>query len=171
MICFKLKKESIRSKQYRSYLLNIDTCIKLLKKKIEEYIGETNIIGINKHNLFEIYVKEKDKFLEKGTSKNAVIFKEENEERVLYSFKKNSKIYKRYLELLEEYNDLVNKSRKPYITPKDYHGKYALDYIGEDIFLMINKSDLLSHNDNKLNDEDFEEYSCEKYKKALQKRN
>ena len=84
MICFKLKKESIRSKQYRSYLLNIDTCIKLLKKKIEEYIGETNIIGINKHNLFEIYVKEKDKFLVKGTSKNAVIFKEENEERVLY---------------------------------------------------------------------------------------
>lgn len=171
MICFKLKKESIRSKQYRSYLLNIDTCIKLLKEKIEEYVGVPNIIGINKHNLFEIYIKEKDKFLVKGISKNTVILKKENEEKILYSFKKNSKIYKRYLELLEEYKNLVNKSSKPCIMPKDYHGKYSIDYIGEDIFLIIDKSDLLFYNDNKLNDEDFEEYSFEKYKKALQKRN
>lgn len=75
-----------------------------VKRDLDQFVGMKNVVGIDKESL-RLYVKEEYKDCFQGVSKNKVLFKHEGEEVPLYPFKRNSKIFKKYLKILNKHKN------------------------------------------------------------------
>lgn len=155
-VCLRLKKNSEIGKQYLSFLKNIDKCINILKRELDEVVGAKKLIGIDKETL-KLYVHEKDRYLIKGVSKNKEIFKNGESEIFLYPILKSSKVFKEYIKILEKNKEIVKKSKKPKIDLKNCCEKKIYRYISQDVFVLVMNKDFINQ------DENFEKFSVKKY--------